>query len=57
MYVSEARPMLLVLNTKERLMHDHHVYKVVELVGSSPASIEDAIKSAIACANSTLRNL
>lgn len=38
-------------------MRDHHVYKVVELVGSSPASIEDAIKSAIARANATLRNL
>ncbi len=38
-------------------MHDHHVYKVVELVGSSPDSIEDAIKSAIARAKSTLRNL
>jgi dodecin len=38
-------------------MHDHHVYKVVELVGSSPNSIEDAIKSAIARAHSTLRNL
>lgn len=38
-------------------MHDHHVYKVVELVGSSPDSIEDAIKSAVARAHATLRNL
>jgi flavin-binding protein dodecin len=38
-------------------MHDHHVYKVVELVGSSPDSIEDAVKSAIARAHTTLRNL
>jgi flavin-binding protein dodecin len=38
-------------------MHDHHVYKVVELVGSSPDSIEDAIKSAIARAHQTLRSL
>ena len=38
-------------------MHGHHVYKAVELVGSSPNSIEDAIKSAIARANATLRNL
>ena len=38
-------------------MQDHHVYKVVELVGSSPTSIEDAIKSAIARAGSTLRNM
>ncbi len=38
-------------------MHDHHIYKVVELVGSSPDSIEDAVKSAIARAHLTLRSL
>jgi flavin-binding protein dodecin len=34
-----------------------HVYKVVELVGSSPDSIEDAIQTAIRRADQTLRNL
>jgi flavin-binding protein dodecin len=34
-----------------------HVYKLVELVGSSPRSIEDAIQTAIARADKTLRNL
>ena len=34
-----------------------HIYKVVELVGSSPASIEDAIQGAIARASSTLENI
>ena len=34
-----------------------HVYKVVELVGSSPTSIEDAIQTAIARASSTLENV
>ncbi|MGH1587843.1 dodecin [Methylobacterium phyllosphaerae] len=34
-----------------------HVYKVVELVGSSTASIEDAIQGAIARAGQTVRNL
>ncbi|GEP05007.1 dodecin [Methylobacterium oxalidis] len=34
-----------------------HVYKVVELVGSSTESIEDAIQGAVARANRTLRNL
>lgn len=34
-----------------------HVYKVVELVGSSPNSIEDAIQTAIGRAGQTLRNL
>jgi dodecin len=34
-----------------------HVYKVVELVGTSKDSIEDAIQTAINRANRTLRNL
>jgi dodecin len=34
-----------------------HVYKVVELVGSSKDGIEDAIKTAIERADETLRNL
>ncbi|MGH6875606.1 MAG: dodecin [Aestuariivirgaceae bacterium] len=34
-----------------------HVYKVVELVGSSPTSVEDAINGAVARASQTLRNL
>ena len=34
-----------------------HVYKIVELVGSSPTSIEDAIQGAIARASSTVENI
>jgi dodecin len=34
-----------------------HIYKVVELVGSSPTSIESAIQSALARAGETLRNI
>ena len=34
-----------------------HVYKVVELVGSSTTSIEDAINTAVSRASETLRNL
>ena len=34
-----------------------HIYKVVELGGSSKDSIEDAIQTAIKRANETLRNL
>lgn len=34
-----------------------HVYKVVELVGSSSDSIEDAINGAVGRAADTLRNL
>jgi flavin-binding protein dodecin len=34
-----------------------HVYKVVELVGSSGQSIEDAIQNALSRAGQTLRNI
>jgi hypothetical protein len=34
-----------------------HVYKSIELVGTSSASIEDAVSSAIAKAAQTVRNL
>lgn len=35
----------------------HHVYKNVELVGSSETSIEDAIENAIGTAAKTLKHL
>ncbi|QDP18513.1 dodecin [Sphingomonas xanthus] len=35
----------------------NHVYKVVELVGSSPDSIEDAIQVAIKRASATIDNI
>ena len=34
-----------------------HVYKIVEIVGSSQTSIEDAIQAAINRASTTLKNL
>ena len=34
-----------------------NVYKIVEVVGSSPTGIEDAIEIAIARASSTLRDI
>jgi flavin-binding protein dodecin len=34
-----------------------HVYKLLELTGSSPTSIDDAVKSAIAKAGKTMRNM
>ncbi|MBW0451178.1 dodecin domain-containing protein [bacterium M00.F.Ca.ET.228.01.1.1] len=34
-----------------------HVYKQIELTGSSTTSIDDAIRTAIAKASKTLRNL
>ena len=35
----------------------HHVYKTLELTGSAPVDIEDAVKRAIAKANETIRNI
>ena len=35
----------------------NHVYKMLELTGSSPTSIEDAVSSAIAKASQTVRNI
>lgn len=34
-----------------------HVYKKIELIGSSTASVTDAIEAAIARASKTMRNL
>jgi flavin-binding protein dodecin len=34
-----------------------HIYKKIELVGSSPKGIEDAVKNAIARAKKTVRNM
>lgn len=35
----------------------HHTYKTIELTGSSPTSIEDAVSSAVAKASKTVHNL
>ena len=34
-----------------------HIYKTIELVGSSPVGVEDAIRKAIGKAAETVRNL
>jgi dodecin len=34
-----------------------HVYKVITLVGSSPAGTDEAVKNALARASKTLRNM
>lgn len=38
-------------------MTENHVYKSIELTGSSPTSIEDAVTTAIAKASDSLRNI
>jgi flavin-binding protein dodecin len=35
----------------------YHVYKSIELTGSSPHNMEEAIQTAVAKANETVRNL
>lgn len=42
---------------EKSLVDDHHVYKTLELTGSSPKSIEDAIQSAVGRASKTIRNI
>ena len=34
-----------------------HTYKLIELVGSSPNSVEDAVNSALSKANSSISNM
>ena len=34
-----------------------HVYKVVEIVGTSPVSVDEAIRNAVTRASETLRNI
>ena len=38
-------------------MSDHHVYKKVEIVGSSDKSIEDAIENALEECGKSVRNM
>jgi dodecin len=38
-------------------MEDDHVYKIVEIAGTSKESIEDAIRTAVSRANKTLWNM
>jgi dodecin len=38
-------------------MSDDHVYRVIEITGSSSTSISDAIQTAVSRASKTLRNL
>jgi flavin-binding protein dodecin len=35
----------------------NHIYKTIELTGSSPTSVEDAVTSALARASKTVHNL
>jgi dodecin len=47
--------MIFVNRTEESL--SNHVYKTIELVGSSPNNIDEAVRNAITRASATMRNL
>jgi hypothetical protein len=51
------RPGFTAVTLREKVIMAGHVYKVVELVGSSPTSHADAIEVAVSRAATTLRNL
>ena len=46
-----------MLSQREVASPDDHIYRVIEIVGTSEDSIEEAISSAVARADKTLRNL
>src|SRR5262245_4602860 len=46
-----------LLNQGEAVNPDDHVYRVIEVVGTSEEGIDDAISTAIARASQTLRHL
>ena len=50
-------PKAAMLDQAAVLGHDDHVYRVIEIVGTSEDSIDDAIRQAVARAEKTLRNL
>jgi flavin-binding protein dodecin len=48
---------LFSVRAREHSRMADHIYKKIELVGSSPKGIEDAVKNAIARAKKTVRNM
>jgi flavin-binding protein dodecin len=40
-----------------RMSSENHVYKLIELTGSSPKGIEEAVNNAVARAAKTVRNM
>jgi flavin-binding protein dodecin len=41
----------------QEILMSNHIYKMIELVGSSTTTIEDAVQNAIAKAAKTMRNI
>ena len=53
----DAPTMLWPLQRETEMKKQDHIYKVIEIVGSSETSIEDAIQRAVARAAQTLKHL
>jgi dodecin len=45
------------VETGSKAVQEDHIYRVIELAGTSEKSIEDAVGTAVARANQTIRNL
>jgi dodecin len=54
-WLNPLRRVDAVIRRRSRM--DEHIYKIIQLAGSSPNSIEDAIQSAIAKASKSLHHL
>jgi dodecin len=48
---------VFVLPADESELMSDHIYKKIELVGSSPNGIEEAVKNALVRAEKTIRNM
>jgi flavin-binding protein dodecin len=55
--VSRVRAQPRSLIREDAMAMDDHVYRIIEISGSSQSSIEDAIQNAVGRAGRTLRNL
>jgi dodecin len=55
--LSAERALASRVERQRRAVMSDHVYKIVEIVGSSATSIEDAIDRAVARASKTLRDI
>jgi flavin-binding protein dodecin len=51
------RPRRSIISIPRRCLVSEHVYKTIELIGSSPVSPDEAIRRAITRAGETVRNL
>lgn len=54
---SNKRRLLARGTGEETVPQDDHIYRVIELAGTSDKSVEDAIATAITRANKTIRDL